>query len=460
LIACGAKTNIINRKNYFVRYDDELKAANHVMILADGTKKSGDAEMRGDVKVTFTDSTGKDRDVVLSNVLYMPSCPMNIISVNAVVKKGCRLMLNKDKPSLIMNDGTQFSLMLFDRLYYLPFSDPMNVDVANTSRNLDLYDWHVIFGHCNQKDVLRNASNVDGMEINSKSMPDCEICIVNKKPNERNRDAVPKSNNVFDLVYSDLSGPITPVGKQGFKYVMNFVDDHSGAIFLYPLKRKSDAVKCLKLFLADSKKYGAVKALRSDNGTEYVNKEFQDVLLDNGIEHQTSAPYSPHQNGRAERSWRSLFEMARCMLNENGLPKSLWPYALLHASYIRNRCPCAWSKTETPYSIITGSKPDVGDLEPFGKSCFAYDHTVSGKLEKRWKKGIFCGFDRRSPALFVYHAETQNVVRHRNVKFVKPQPKLQNVSCDNDFDDDDDDDDDVRWMNLHSTCTHVPQTCT
>ncbi|MDK0604695.1 hypothetical protein P5F03_15270, partial [Clostridium perfringens] len=43
--------------------------------------------------------------------------------------------LNKDSPSLIMNDGTQFPLLLVDRLYYLPFSDSMNVDVASTARN-------------------------------------------------------------------------------------------------------------------------------------------------------------------------------------------------------------------------------------------------------------------------------------------------------------------------------------
>jgi hypothetical protein len=39
----------------------------------------------------------------------------------------------------------------------------MNVDVTSTARNLE--GWHVIFGHCNQKDVLKNASNVSGMEI-------------------------------------------------------------------------------------------------------------------------------------------------------------------------------------------------------------------------------------------------------------------------------------------------------
>ena len=39
-----------------------------------------------------------------------------------------------------------------------------------------------------------------------------------------------------------------------------------------------------------------------------------------GIIHQRSALYSPSHNGRAERSHRTIFEMAKVMLNTAGLP--------------------------------------------------------------------------------------------------------------------------------------------
>ena len=74
------------------------------------------------------------------------------------------------------------------------------------------------------------------------------------------------------------------------------------------------------------------------------------LLNDNKIKHETSAPHSPHQNGTAERHWRTLFEMGRCMLIEANLGKSMWPYAVMQAAYIRNRCYNNRLK-QTPYLI-------------------------------------------------------------------------------------------------------------
>ncbi|KAJ9529789.1 hypothetical protein QJQ45_022200, partial [Haematococcus lacustris] len=51
-----------------------------------------------------------------------------------------------------------------------------------------------------------------------------------------------------------------------------------------------------------------LKALRSDNGTEYINHEARAILASQGIQHQRSAPYSPEQDGSAERLNRTLIE--------------------------------------------------------------------------------------------------------------------------------------------------------
>lgn len=55
-------------------------------------------------------------------------------------------------------------------------------------------------------------------------------------------------------------------------------------------------------FLADVSPYGEVRCIRSDNGTS----DFQALLRKNKIRHETTAPYSPHQNGTAEHGWRTL----------------------------------------------------------------------------------------------------------------------------------------------------------
>lgn len=83
--------------------------------------------------------------------------------------------------------------------------------------------------------------------------------------------------------------------------MLSFTDDYSGAITVYFLKSKSDTIHATERFLADSAPYGKIKCIRSDNGSKYTNREFKTLLTKNGIRHETSAPYSPHQNGTADR---------------------------------------------------------------------------------------------------------------------------------------------------------------
>ena len=93
---------------------------------------------------------------------------------------------------------------------------------------------------------------------------------------------------------------------------------------MYFLKRKDEAKKGMKKFLADSAPYGKVKRFRRDGGGEFIDKDFKQLLIDNQIKNEGSAPYSPHQNGTVERGWRTIFGMARCLLIEARLPKYLW----------------------------------------------------------------------------------------------------------------------------------------
>lgn len=71
---------------------------------------------------------------------------------------------------------------------------------------------------------------------------------------------------------------------------------------MYILKNKSDVVQATEKFLPDTAPFGKVERIRSDNGLELMGKNYQALLRRNGIKHETSAPYSPHQNCTAERT--------------------------------------------------------------------------------------------------------------------------------------------------------------
>ena len=152
-------------------------------------------------------------------------------------------------------------------------------------------------------------------------------------------------------MHTDLAGPIEPVAKDRFRYTLAFTDEYSVSVFVYFLKVKNDTTEALEKFIADIAPYGNIKGIRSDNGTDFRATDFQSLLSKNVIKHETSAPYSPHQNGTAERNWRTLFEMARCMLLESNLPKQLWTYAVMTAVVIRNRC-CNRRVGQTPYYML------------------------------------------------------------------------------------------------------------
>jgi len=183
--------------------------------------------------------------------------------------------------------------------------------------------WHQILGHCNMNDVFKLEAVVEGMKITTKGKPECDTCVQGKMSQYQNRRPDRRATAPLQLVYSDLAGPISAESKEGHKYAMVFVDDYSGALGVYFLKNKSDATRATEQILADTSPYGKVKRLRSDNGGEYINEEFRSLMLKNQIKHEQSARHSPHQNGTAERTWRSLFDMARCLLIGAELPKQL-----------------------------------------------------------------------------------------------------------------------------------------
>ena len=82
-----------------------------------------------------------------------------------------------------------------------------------------------------------------------------------------------------------------------------------------------------------------LKIFRTDNGTEYVNKEFDKYLSGFGIIYQTTCPGTSQHNGLAERKNRHLLEITRCIMTAMNVPKFLWSEAVLIAAYLINRMP-------------------------------------------------------------------------------------------------------------------------
>ena len=94
-----------------------------------------------------------------------------------------------------------------------------------------------------------------------------------------------RSNELLELIHSDLRGPMNIQARGGFEYFITFIDDYSRYGYIYLMRRKSECFEKFKVFKAEIEKYHGkcIKTLRSDRGSEYLLGEFLNYLSKGGL---------------------------------------------------------------------------------------------------------------------------------------------------------------------------------
>nr|GFC53887.1 putative ribonuclease H-like domain-containing protein [Tanacetum cinerariifolium] len=128
----------------------------------------------------------------------------------------------------------------------------------------------------------------------------------------------------------DLCGPMRTESLNKKKYIMVIVDDYTRFGWVRLLRTKDETPKVFDKFLKNVQLAlnTTVRTVRTDNGTEFVNKTLTDLFEKVGISHQTSVPRSPQQNGVVERRNRTLMEAVRTMLIFAKASLFLWAEAV------------------------------------------------------------------------------------------------------------------------------------
>jgi transposase InsO family protein len=100
------------------------------------------------------------------------------------------------------------------------------------------------------------------------------------------------------LLHMDTVGPSQVRSMGGKWYVLIIVDDYSRYSWVFFLESKDEVFEhfqSLALRL-NSEHSNSLKAIRSDNGTEFRNASFDEFCLEHDIDQQFSTPRVPQQN--------------------------------------------------------------------------------------------------------------------------------------------------------------------
>jgi hypothetical protein len=77
-----------------------------------------------------------------------------------------------------------------------------------------------------------------------------------------------KEKGIFELIHSDVCGPIPSTYLSGYVYYVSFIDDYSHKTWVYFLKSKDEVLGNFKEFkaLVENISERKIKILKSDNG--------------------------------------------------------------------------------------------------------------------------------------------------------------------------------------------------
>ena len=189
----------------------------------------------------------------------------------------------------------------------------------------------------------------EAFEEQQQQKPFCEDCTLAKQHRLPFPDSNSSSSGLLELVHMDVCGPLQVMLTGETRYLATFIDDYSKLCHVVPLGYKSEAAQALRatIRLWEAQTGHRLKAVRTDRGTEYVNSELEAYFRDKGVIHNTTAPYTPEQNGVAERFNRTLMERVRAMLFDAKLGYEHWADAASTATYFKNRIPSSHS-SQTP----------------------------------------------------------------------------------------------------------------
>lgn len=437
-----AEVNVAEAENYWLADSGASFHMSHDQTLFEKLEKPEFKSIRmidntalkvigkGEIKIEVL-VEGKWKPWRLTNVYCVPEMKKNLFSYSACAEKGYEFLTTKDSVKIIKTGKVVATGIRHNNLYRMLFRKPKGVQ-ANTAEEPGELDklklWHERFGHASLS-TMQKMIDLEKLGLQKDHLRKfmCEACIFGKAKRKSFKAREPKNNQPGEFLVADVCGPFETVAYDGSRYYVVFKDYATEYRFIYPIKDKTEVFSKFKDLTAKVKnRFGRnVMVLKSDNGTEFCNQNFKYFCRQRGIEHETSAPYNPEQNGQAERDIRTINEMMKSMIYGRDLQKKIWSEAARMAEWILNRLPTSKSN-RTPYERWYGKVPNLQQARVFGSTAYA---TVPKqrklKLDRNAQELIFVGYQGNSENCRLLDPKRMKIIVSASVKFEEGQGEFK-----------------------------------
>lgn len=456
IIDSGATIHICNQRDRFTAIKpatDPMFANRATDVFAGGHKLA--VLGWGIIAIRATVNDGTTLNLTIGKVAYVPDMFTSMISEDNLEELGVDVVkCGLQKRELTRNGKHLCQLRRMEGLHVIEFNDPTKF-AATSMRTIptsisaygaagkskiraESYEcWHNRMGHIGAPALTHLTSFTQDVSIIKSdtifATTSCESCQISNVRQQISRVPQGRSQTPFEKLHFDLI-QLAP-NQQEERYVIHFVDDYSSFHWAFPAAQKTLLRHILTRLIpwVRTQLNVNIKTLRADNETT-VNTEIRDWLALQGINLETSAPYTPAQNGIAERAGGVLIAKARAMRQQANLPHTLWREIIGAAAYLTNRTPTERIQWRTPTELLYKFRPKLAHLRVYG--CKAYVRIPNiprtMKLAARGVVGYLVGYEA-STIYRIWIPSANKVVRTRDVTFnedlfFEPQQQLQEVT--------------------------------
>ncbi|CAI5960650.1 unnamed protein product [Closterium sp. NIES-64] len=393
-------------------------------------------DVRGRGTVALQGEAGKR--VLISDVLYVPGVQANLLSAGQLKESGMTLKDDGDRMLLVFAAGDVLGRATYTCRVLCtdlrpcaekatrPAKEEVALRAIVSATKATPNRLHARLAHVGMDTIRSSAKHEVATGLDLKSVPGadspCVSCVGGKLARHTFPDHGSEADDVLAVVHIDLCGPFHVAAKDGSLYFLLLKDRKTRYVWVRPVAKKSDVLLEFQkwLVLVERQAKHSVLQLRSDRGGEFLGKEFTAFVDSKGIVHDLTCPYTPQQNGMAEREMRTVVESVRAMLLHMGVQHHWWHLALRQAVWVRNCLERSTLPTgTTPYQLLTAQKPDLSMAWVWG--CMAQflvpEQQRGGKLKPKARWGLHLGVSEESKGWELLDIADNRVVTTSDVVF-------------------------------------------